>query len=228
MRPILGSDCLSLGCKVINTKRFFWWIIAFSTITLQCAQTNLVERKIVKLNSNESLPHQATNAVIVKENQLLSSPKKGNSEHIEWQSPLDDKNAPCYTNSTKNEIVCLGPGFNDVQLRKWFAAFSKTLSINYSYNPYSISINLRDLVLLESKVFAGISFTTIFLRGNNLTYIDRDAFYGSENSVQSLYIYRTKLSSSEPKYDFFAAVRTLNNLNKLTIASNLLSTIPDR
>lgn len=226
MKLFLDVRNLSLGCQNLKAKRRFWWIIAFSIIiTLQCAQTKQV---FVKKNLEESPLPQTSNPVIVKENRLLSSPKTGNSEHIEWQSPLDDKNAPCYTNSTKNEIVCLGPGFNDNQLRKWFSSFSKTLSINYSYNPYSISINLRDLVALESKVFAGISFNTIFLRGNNFTYIDRDAFYGSENSVQSLYIYRTKLSSSEPKYDFFAAVRTLNNLNKLTIASNLLLAIPDR
>lgn len=199
----------------------------FIVLVFALLQANVIKGKTVTFNENNTFSHQLKTA-IANENRLLSPPTTGNSEHIEWQLPLDDKNVPCYTNSTKNEIVCLGPGFTDVHLRKWFAAFSKTQSISPSFMPYGISINLRDLVALESKVFSGILLGTIFIRGNNFTYIDRDAFQGTENSVQSLYIYRTKLTNFAPKYNFFAAIKTLSNLNKLTIASNFLAKIPDR
>lgn len=207
------------------TKRHVF--LHFIVLVFALLQANVIKGKTVTFNENNTFSHQLKTA-IANENRLLSPPTTGNSEHIEWQLPLDDKNVPCYTNSTKNEIVCLGPGFTDVHLRKWFAAFSKTQSISPSFMPYGISINLRDLVALESKVFSGILLGTIFIRGNNFTYIDRDAFQGTENSVQSLYIYRTKLTNFAPKYNFFAAIKTLSNLNKLTIASNFLAKIPER
>ena len=171
----------------------------------------------------------------------------------EWQMPTcptsDELIHPCVCNSSKSEIICRGTYSTssistqsssplsssaistsesdsiDHILHRVFRVFSKHVP-NQQYN--SLSINLRNLNRLEANLFDGVRFRTILLRGNNLSYINCAAFNGTEHAIRSLYIYKTRLTNQEPKYDFFCAIRSLYNLQKLTINGNNLIDIPDK
>ena len=210
-------------------------VLTLSPLSVKCASVDTVKNiKQTKVHSQVYLTEpkqQVDKSLSNGESKSLSIPTSHSTEQIEWQPPPcpspDEVIAPCVCNSTKNEIICRGPTIeSDAKLRQSFVVLSKFVPANQLY--YSISINLRDLVSLESDIFAGIRFSTVLLRGHNLTYIDKDAFRGTEEHVHTLYIYKTKLTSLQPKYDFFAAVRSLINLKKLTVTSSNLVNIPDR
>jgi len=129
-------------------------------------------------------------------------------------------------NSTKSEVTCRGSiEQSGIKLQQAFQVFATKVPDQLYH---SISIGLRDLVTLDAAIFAGIRFESLLLQSSDLIYIDRDAFRGTEQSVESLYIYRTKLTNAPPKHDFFAALRSLVKLKKLTITHNELRDIPDR
>ncbi|XP_075587625.1 neprilysin-1-like isoform X2 [Dermatophagoides farinae] len=140
---------------------------------------------------------------------------------------------PCTCNASKKEILCRGGGSSisgsaTEQLRNTFVYYAKWIPEDMQRFD-SIYINLRNLTILEDRLFNGIKFSNILLSGNELKFIDRNAFIGTEYTVYTVFIYGTNLSSElNGKFDFFASIRSLINLQKLIIYQNNLTMIPER
>ena len=140
---------------------------------------------------------------------------------------------PCTCNASKKEILCRGGGSSisgsaTEQLRNTFVYYAKWIPEDMQRFD-SIYINLRNLTILEERLFNGIKFSNILLSGNELKFIDRNAFIGTEYTVYTVFIYGTNLSSElNGKFDFFASIRSLINLQKLIIYQNNLTMIPER
>lgn len=150
---------------------------------------------------------------------------------MQQQCPqLDESTSPCNCNATKKEVFCRGILEADANfgsdLRRSFLVFAQLVPRSLQHF-HSVYINMRGLVTLEKSIFAGLQFNTIFLRGVNLTYIDEEAFEGTENFTRSLYIYGTNLTWQAGRNNFFGAIQSLNSMQKLIISQHNLVTIPD-
>ncbi|XP_075676029.1 endothelin-converting enzyme homolog [Dermatophagoides pteronyssinus] len=174
--------------------------------------------------------------------QHSSASNSASSHHQQYQQqqqqqcPHSDDHhilLPCICNSNKKEIICRGGGSTisgsaSEQLQNTFIYYAKWIPLELQYFD-SIYINLRNLTKLDEKLFNGIKFSNLLLSGSELTYLHRNTFLDTEKYIYTVFIYGTNLSS-EPngRFDFFASIRKLINLQKLIIYQNNLTEIPER
>ena len=131
----------------------------------------------------------------------------------------------CTCNVTTKEISCRGP---DIRISDAFDKFTEAIPEGHR-DFESFYLNSRSVTRLEANQFKGIRFQSIFLGGSKLTYIHRDAFFGTHLRLTELFAFATNLSQSDdPKYNLFEAITLLTNLQKLVISGSNIQQIPDR
>ena len=132
---------------------------------------------------------------------------------------------PCVCNTTTREISCRGA---DIQIDEVFTKLTEYIPENHR-DFDTFYLNSRSVNRLEANQFKGIRFRTIFLGGSKLTYIHRDAFFGTHLHIKELFAFATNLSLSEdPNYNLFESISLLRNLQKLVISGSNIQQIPDR